>query len=375
MFKGCSSLISLPYISQWNTENINNMSSLFGGCLSLKSLPDISKWNMANINNISGMFKGCSSLILLSDISLWNTENISNMAGLFEGCSSLKSLPDISKWNLKKIYNISGLFKGCSSLVSLPDISKWNTEHINNISGLFKGCSSLKSLPDISKWNISNLYDYRLILDGCTSLKSFPDISKIIKKNVFNLTIVGNYQPLPEIKLERSIKIFLYGESGVGCNMLSNISIGKKFDNYNPAVNCFSPLTLLFFVNFKESIVELWNGPGQEKYRPLFKFFLRGTDILIFVYDIIRKRSFEYLNSIFKMAKDILGNKFIDAFVANKSDLNFKEDDVEEGKLFVKEKNYKFYLVSAKDNPQKFINCLDELVKDYILAVHPDLLT
>ena len=75
------------------------------------------------------------------------------------------------------------------------------------------------------------------------------------------------------------------------------------------------------------------------------------------------------------MAKDILGNKFIGAIVANKSDLDYEKVDVIKGKLFAKKHNYKFYLVSAKDNQQAFINCLDELVKDYILAVHPDLLT
>jgi len=43
MFAGCTSLISLPDISNWNTQNITNMNDLFGNCSSLKSLPDISK--------------------------------------------------------------------------------------------------------------------------------------------------------------------------------------------------------------------------------------------------------------------------------------------------------------------------------------------
>ena len=42
IFDGCSSLISLPDMSEWNTINVNNMSFLFSGCTSLKSLPDIS---------------------------------------------------------------------------------------------------------------------------------------------------------------------------------------------------------------------------------------------------------------------------------------------------------------------------------------------
>ena len=45
-----------------------------------------------NITNMSYMFSGCSSLLSLPDISNWNTKNITNMKFLFSGCSSLLSL-------------------------------------------------------------------------------------------------------------------------------------------------------------------------------------------------------------------------------------------------------------------------------------------
>ena len=48
LFYKCSSLKSLPDISKWNTNNVNNMSLLFFECSSIKSLPDISKWNKNN---------------------------------------------------------------------------------------------------------------------------------------------------------------------------------------------------------------------------------------------------------------------------------------------------------------------------------------
>jgi hypothetical protein len=38
---------------------------------------------------------------------------------------------------------------------------------------------------------------------GCNSLESFPDISKFFNKNVFNLTAIGKYKQLEEIKLEK----------------------------------------------------------------------------------------------------------------------------------------------------------------------------
>ena len=39
------------------------MRNMFYNCLSLSSLPDISKWNTNNINNMRGMFYNCLSLL------------------------------------------------------------------------------------------------------------------------------------------------------------------------------------------------------------------------------------------------------------------------------------------------------------------------
>ena len=65
MFSDCSSLLSLPDISKWNTNNVKDMSFIFKYCSTLKSLPDISKWNTNNVNNMSNMFYNCEFLKLL----------------------------------------------------------------------------------------------------------------------------------------------------------------------------------------------------------------------------------------------------------------------------------------------------------------------
>ena len=60
-------------------SNIIGLSYMFYGCSSLISLPDISNWNISNVKNISNMFNGCNSLISLPDISKWNIENVNDM--------------------------------------------------------------------------------------------------------------------------------------------------------------------------------------------------------------------------------------------------------------------------------------------------------
>ena len=129
---------------------------------------------ITNITNMSCMFSHCSSLLSLPDISKWNTNTITNMNNLFYECSSLKSLPDISKWNTSFVTNMSHMFYKCSSLLTLPNISKWNTSNVIDMSYMFNRCSSLKSVPDISIWNTSNVLDIGWIFRGCKNSLKIP---------------------------------------------------------------------------------------------------------------------------------------------------------------------------------------------------------
>ena len=71
LFYNCSSLKSIPDISQWNTSNITDMSQIFYNCSLIKSLPDISKWNTDKVKDINGIFEKCSSLqIYLNGIQI-----------------------------------------------------------------------------------------------------------------------------------------------------------------------------------------------------------------------------------------------------------------------------------------------------------------
>ena len=111
---------------------------------------------------MSHLFEGCSSLIELPDISNWDTNSVLDINYLFNGCSSLKRLPDITKWDMKNVKDISSLFCFCSSLISLPDISKWKLGDKIKINNIFKGCDSLLIIPDISKWSINFPKDMKI---------------------------------------------------------------------------------------------------------------------------------------------------------------------------------------------------------------------
>ena len=227
MFSGCSSLISLPDISKWNTSNITRMDSMFYGCSSLISLPDISVWDTSNVTRLDFLFYGCSSLISLPDISKWNTSKVTLIYSMFYGCSSLISLPDISKWDTSKITDMNFTFYGCSSLTYLPDISKWNTSRVTDINSIFSGCFSLTSLPDISKWNTSYVIYMNSMFYKCSSLISLPDISiwNTIKVTDMNSMFYGcsSLISLPDISIWYTSRVIYMYSMFYGCSSLKSL--------------------------------------------------------------------------------------------------------------------------------------------------------
>ena len=175
MFDKCSTLSSIPDISQWNTSNVSNMSFMFNECISLLSIPDISNWNTSNVNSMSYMFNNCKLLSSLPDISNWNTSNVNNMDYMFNYCVSISTFPDISKWDTSNVISLRNIFSNCSPTSSLPDLSKWDTSKVNDKEELNK---IKKSITEVArevldgKWGngderrdrLKNAgYDYKII--------------------------------------------------------------------------------------------------------------------------------------------------------------------------------------------------------------------
>ena len=110
--------------NSFDGNNSNNFSEKADNSNEINDLNYFKENIFTNVTDMSYMFYECSSLISLPDISKWDTKNVTNMYSMFKRCSSLISLPDISKWDSKNVTNMEYMFLECSSLISLPDISK-----------------------------------------------------------------------------------------------------------------------------------------------------------------------------------------------------------------------------------------------------------
>ena len=169
---------------------------------------------------------------------------------------------------------------------------------------------------------------------------------------------------------ENGIKMILIGRSGTGKTSIIKATIDEEFED-----NCESTLTSSFVakninIDNKNYRMEIWDTAGQEMYKSLTKLFIVDSKIVIFVYDITSKKSFEELDYWVKTAKETLGDKPIYGLFGNKKDLYLNEQVEEnDGIKKANEIGAIFKLTSAKSERENLNEYMNELVKEYIKKI------
>ena len=166
---------------------------------------------------------------------------------------------------------------------------------------------------------------------------------------------------------EIEIKLILLGESGVG-----KTSIIKRYyqDIFNPDQE--STLSTNFatkelVINNKNIKLNLWDTIGQEKYRSLSTYFLKETEIVILVYSITSRKSFNELNYWYNLFIDNIGKNAILGVIGNKSDLISKQEVPDkDGIAYAKKHNALFAQISVKENKIGIDAFIDNLIREYL---------
>ena len=162
------------------------------------------------------------------------------------------------------------------------------------------------------------------------------------------------------------LKITLIGDSGAGKTCIINRYINDDFFSNKVSTMGVSCSNKLVKEDNKLLRVDLWDTAGQEQYRSLGRHFYKDSYVIILVYDITNRESFENLKIIWY--KDLLkyNEKYtILAVVGNKSDLyEIEKVSEEEGRNYAKEINAIFMLVSAK-NGDNINNLFNDIVNLY----------
>ena len=169
-----------------------------------------------------------------------------------------------------------------------------------------------------------------------------------------------------------TVKVVLIGESGVGKTSIIRQYIDGIFDNNFQSTIGGSFCTKNLNFGKKMVKLEIWDTAGQEKFRSLSKMFYTNSKIVIFVYDLFVKSSFEEIKNYWVgKVKETTDKDVILAVVGNKADLleeNEKDDDFveeEEGRKFAKSINASYFETSAKKN-EKITGLFQYLAQKYL---------
>ena len=221
-FKGCSNLKEIKGLSNLNTDNVTNMSSMFSGCSSLTSL-DLGGFKTDNVTDMSSMFDGCSSLMSL-DLSGFKTVDVTYMKYMFSGCSSLTSL-DVSSFKTNNVKDIKYMFYGCSNLTTIYAGDGWNVKRVTSDNNMFAYCTKLVGGQG-TKYNSSYTDNTYARIDGGTEAPGYLTykVSSGIKGITVGGTIDGN---VPVYDIGGSLLPAL--QKGINIIRLSNGQIKKVF--------------------------------------------------------------------------------------------------------------------------------------------------
>ncbi len=147
----------------------------------------------------------------------------------------------------------------------------------------------------------------------------------------------------------KEIKVILVGMSGTGKTNIINSLVGKPFDTNIISTTTSSFAHKIMTVNNKDYRLEIWDTAGQERYRSLTELFIKDSNIVIFVYDITSRVSFEEIDYWVTVVNNLLGKSPVFGLAGNKKDL-FQEEkvDEEEGEKKAESIGAIFKLTSAK---------------------------
>ncbi len=133
----------------------------------------------------------------------------------------------------------------------------------------------------------------------------------------------------------QNLKITLIGDSSVGKTSL----ITRLFYNiYNASAMAIATIGASFFTgvfnasNKQKFKLQVWDTAGQERFRSLIPMYIRGADIILYVYDLSDMHSFNSLVNFWvkKIRKEYFEEEPLHFLIGTKSDLlNEKQlDDI-----------------------------------------------
>ena len=167
---------------------------------------------------------------------------------------------------------------------------------------------------------------------------------------------------------KNTIKIIIVGSTGVGKTCLISHYKTGKFLSDIPSSNGAYYVEIKKEIKGQKYCLNIWDTAGQEKYNGLTKAFIRNANIVILVYSIVDKSSFQSLNKWLELVKEVNGDDgYALGVAANKADL-YKNSDVpdSQGQEYARKINATWKSTSAKMDDSGIEELIIELLEIYL---------
>ena len=172
-----------------------------------------------------------------------------------------------------------------------------------------------------------------------------------------------------EDEIDFELKITFVADAGVGKTSLIEQLINKKFSQEVPSTIGGGNFIKRITINQKKCQLSIWDTAGQERFRSLSKIYLKNSNIVIYVYDITKRETFDNITKNWThIIHDLLGdNNIIFGVFGNKSDMySFDNVGFDNGKNLAEEINGFFFETTAQ-NYDNIMEAIRKLVNEYII--------
>ena len=145
------------------------------------------------------------------------------------------------------------------------------------------------------------------------------------------------------------LKLIVVGNQGTGKSCILNRFINDTFDeNYQATIGLdFQSKNVT--VHDQDVRLILYDTAGQERFRSLIPMYIREAQIILLIYDISNKDSFDSIPKWVKEITEVKMSDVIFVLIGNKNDLEEQRKvSFEEGKQFAEKNKFIFQEVSAK---------------------------
>ena len=145
------------------------------------------------------------------------------------------------------------------------------------------------------------------------------------------------------------LKLIVVGNQGTGKSSILNRCVNEPFDEKYQATVGLDFHSKNITIHDQDVRLIIYDTAGQEKFRSLIPMYIREAQIILFIYDISDKDSFDSIPKWIQQVNDVINKEVVFVLIGNKLDLESnRKVTFEEGKKLAEKSNYVFQEVSAK---------------------------